>query len=119
MKSESETKGEFHPAKYIMITGNDQLSSDKVSDMAAITNSDNSDGKFVKVVIISKAGSEGLDFKCIRQIHILEPWYNINRLDQIIGRGVRNLSHCLLFIIIEMWKFIYMELNWKETEKKL
>jgi len=96
MKSESETNGEFHPAKYIMITGNDQLSPDKVGDMAAITNSNNSDGKFVKVVIISKAGSEGLDFKCIRQIHILEPWYNINRLDQIIGRGVRNLSHCLL-----------------------
>ena len=96
MKPESATKGEFHPANYIMITGNEQLSPDKVGDMAAVTNSNNSDGKFVKVVIISKAGSEGLDFKCIRQIHILEPWYNINRLDQIIGRGVRNLSHCLL-----------------------
>ena len=96
MLPEQETKGDFHPAKYIMITGSDQLSPDKVGDMAAITNSNNSDGKFVKVVIISKAGSEGLDFKCIRQIHILEPWYNINRLDQIIGRGVRNLSHCLL-----------------------
>ena len=96
MRSEQETKGEFNPAKYIMITGNEKLSPDKVGDMAAITNSNNSDGKFVKVVIISKAGSEGLDFKCIRQIHILEPWYNINRLDQIIGRGVRNLSHCLL-----------------------
>ena len=98
MKPESEmgAKSEFNPAKYIMITGNDQLSPDKVGDMAAITNSINNNGKFVKVVIISKAGSEGLDFKCIRQIHILEPWYNINRLDQIIGRGVRNLSHCLL-----------------------
>ena len=98
MKPESEmgAKSEFNPAKYIMITGNDQLSPDKVGDMSAITNSNNSEGKFVKVVIISKAGSEGLDFKCIRQIHILEPWYNINRLDQIIGRGVRNLSHCLL-----------------------
>ena len=95
-ESEMDAKGEFNPAKYIMITGNDQLSPDKVGDMSAITNNNNSDGKFVKVVIISKAGSEGLDFKCIRQIHILEPWYNINRLDQIIGRGVRNLSHCLL-----------------------
>ena len=52
--------------------------------------------KKLKVVLISKAGSEGLDFKCIRQIHILEPWYNTNRIEQIIGRGVRNLSHCLL-----------------------
>lgn len=96
MKGEQETKGDFHQAKYIMITGNDNLSPDKVGDMSAITQPENSDGKNVKVVIISKAGSEGLDFKCIRQIHILEPWYNLNRLDQIVGRGVRNMSHCLL-----------------------
>ena len=96
MKPESGKSSDFYPAKYIMITGNDKLSPDKVGDMAAITNNENSDGKFVKVVIISKAGSEGLDFKCIRQVHILEPWYNMNRLDQIIGRAVRNLSHCLL-----------------------
>ena len=37
--------------------------------------------------------SEGIDFKFIRQIHILDPWYNMNRIEQIIGRGVRNLSH--------------------------
>ena len=56
----------------------------------------NSKGEKVKVVIISRAGSEGLDFKNIRQIHILEPWYNLNRIDQILGRGVRNKSHCSL-----------------------
>ena len=26
----------------------------------------------------------------------MEPWYNLNRTNQIIGRGVRNLSHCML-----------------------
>jgi hypothetical protein len=56
----------------------------------------NIDGNKVKVVLISKAGSEGIDFKFIRQIHILEPWYNMNRIEQIIGRGVRSLSHALL-----------------------
>jgi superfamily II DNA or RNA helicase len=50
-------------------------------------------GEKIKVVLISQAGSEGLDFKAIRQIHILEPWYNMNRNEQIIGRGVRNFSH--------------------------
>ena len=47
----------------------------------------------MKVVIISVAGSEGLDFKNIRQVHILEPWYNMNLLEQIIGRAIRNCSH--------------------------
>ena len=39
------------------------------------------------------AGSEGIDFKFIRQIHIMEPWYNMNRIEQIIGRGIRTCSH--------------------------
>jgi hypothetical protein len=48
----------------------------------------------VKVILISKAASEGVDFRNIRQIHILQPWYNMNRIEQTIGRGVRNQSHC-------------------------
>jgi hypothetical protein len=59
----------------------------------ALTSGDNKDGNKIKVVLISKAGSEGLDFKFIRQVHILEPWYNMNRVEQIIGRAVRNFSH--------------------------
>ena len=43
--------------------------------------------------MISQAGAEGLDFKFIRQVHILEPWYNLSRIEQIIGRAVRHCSH--------------------------
>jgi len=89
-------KESFLPAKYVMITGDKYFSPNNGEDMKYITDSDNNDGSQVKVIIISKAASEGLDFKCIRQIHILEPWYNMNRIEQIIGRGVRNLSHCAL-----------------------
>ena len=83
-------------AKYIMITGDKDLSPKTEVELSAATSSLNTLGEKVKVVIISRAGSEGLDFKNIRQIHILEPWYNLNRIDQIIGRGVRNKSHCSL-----------------------
>ena len=86
----------FQPAQYIMITGDKGLSPSNTEDVKYATNSDNMNGSKVKVIIISKAGSEGLDFKAIRQIHILEPWFNMNRIEQIIGRGVRNLSHCAL-----------------------
>lgn len=94
-KSEIGSKP-FSHAKYAMITGDKAYSPQNAADIKIITNSDNKNGEKVKVVLISKAGSEGLDFKCIRQIHTLEPWYNTNRLEQIFGRGVRNLSHCLL-----------------------
>ena len=86
----------FKSAKYMMITGNKNLSLDNTKDLAYFNNSENKYGANVKVVLISKAGAEGLDFKNVRQIHIMEPWYNMNRVEQIIGRGVRNLSHCNL-----------------------
>ena len=95
-RSELEEGYNFQPAQYIMITGDRGLSPSNTEDVKYATGADNMDGSKVKVIIISKAGSEGLDFKVIRQIHILEPWFNMNRIEQIIGRGVRNLSHCAL-----------------------
>jgi hypothetical protein len=95
-KSEMPNSDLFQPAQYIMITGDKGLSPSNTEDVKYATNRDNMDGSKVKVIIISKAGSEGLDFKAIRQIHIMEPWFNMNRIEQIIGRGVRNLSHCAL-----------------------
>ena len=83
-------------ASYIMITGDKNLSPDIKKDIKAVTGSDNINGEKVKVIIVSRAGSEGLDFKNIREMHILDPWYNLNRQEQIIGRAVRNLSHCAL-----------------------
>ena len=92
----SSNKSNFKPAKYAMITGDPKLSKDNNADMKFITADENIRGENIKVVLLSQAGSEGLDFKGIRQIHIMDPWYNINRLEQIIGRGVRNGSHKLL-----------------------
>ena len=96
MLPKSKTTGKFSGAKYTMITGDKAYSPQNANDLKDITNPNNKNGEMVKVVLISKAGSEGLDFKCIRQVHILEPWYNMNRIEQVIGRGVRNLSHCML-----------------------
>ena len=83
-------------AKYVMITGTKMFSPDNAKDLEMVFHPDNKDGRLVKVVMISQAGSEGIDFKCIRQVHILDPWYNMSRLEQIIGRAVRNKSHCQL-----------------------
>ena len=86
-------KRDFMPARYSMITGDLRLSPNNVFEVKGLTDKENREGYKVKIVLISKAGSEGIDFKYIRQVHILEPWYNMNRIEQIIGRGVRNFSH--------------------------
>jgi hypothetical protein len=98
MKPRSQlAEGEkFTQAKYVMITGRKEFSPQNAADVKHVIGSENKNGEYVKVILISKAGSEGLDFKNIRQVHILEPWYNMNRIEQIIGRGVRNMSHCSL-----------------------
>jgi Cdc6-like AAA superfamily ATPase len=83
----------FRPARYSVITGDPTISPDNLYELKALTDENNTNGENVKVVIISVAGSEGLDFKNIRQVHILEPWYNMNLLEQIIGRAIRNCSH--------------------------
>ena len=86
-------KDSFMPAKYIMVTGDPRLSPNNDFEIKAITNDDNKKGYKIKVVLISQAGSEGVDFKFLRQVHIIDPWYNMNRIEQIVGRGVRNFSH--------------------------
>lgn len=79
---------------YILLTGDVSLSKNFKRNYIDASKKENKDGNLIKVIIISEAASEGLDFKYIRQVHILEPWYNLYRIAQIEGRGIRTLSHC-------------------------
>jgi hypothetical protein len=47
----------------------------------------------VKVIIGTRAASEGINLFGVREIHVLNPWHNLNRLSQAIGRGLRSWSH--------------------------
>lgn len=47
----------------------------------------------IKVLLISKAGGEGLDLKETSNIIITEPSWNETTIKQVIGRGVRYKSH--------------------------
>lgn len=47
----------------------------------------------VDALLISSAGSESLDLKNTRQIHIMELHWNESKIDQIIGRAIRYKSH--------------------------
>jgi hypothetical protein len=82
--------------KYVMITGDKDLSPNNSLSVKKASEDENKDGDEIKIILISRAGTEGLDFKNIRQVHILEPWYNTNRLEQTIGRAVRTCSHIKL-----------------------
>lgn len=78
---------------YIILSRDKELSPNNDKEIALAKSKENLEGELIKVVIVSKIGTEGIDFKRIREMHLLDPWYNINRAEQIIGRGVRTCSH--------------------------
>ena len=94
IQSEYDKGKKFSQASYMVIAGGQENLSNNLSDeLRVVSSGENKNGSLIKVVIGSKVASEGLDFKCVRSIHVLEPWHNINRLEQVIGRGIRNCSH--------------------------
>ena len=50
-------------------------------------------GEYLQIMIISSAGAEGISLTCVRQVHILEPFWNYVRIDQVLGRAIRMKSH--------------------------
>jgi superfamily II DNA or RNA helicase len=56
----------------------------------------NRNGEKIRVIISSPLVAEGVDFRCVRQAHILDPWWNMSRIEQVIGRSLRTCSHTLL-----------------------
>lgn len=80
-------------SKYAMITGDITISKNNQKEIQLLNDKKNKNGDLCKVVLITQTGSEGIDFKNLRQVHILEPWFNLNRIDQVIGRAIRNCSH--------------------------
>jgi hypothetical protein len=53
----------------------------------------NTEGQDIKIIIGSKSIAEGIDLSFVRQIHILEFWWNMSRIEQAVGRGIRTCSH--------------------------
>lgn len=47
----------------------------------------------VDVILITGAGAEGISLKGVRQVHIMEPFWNEVRIQQVIGRAARLGSH--------------------------
>jgi len=54
---------------------------------------DNYDGSFIKVILGSPSIKEGVSLLRVKAVHVIEPYWNTSRLDQIIGRAIRYCSH--------------------------
>jgi hypothetical protein len=86
----------FTPAYYGLLTGDISLSPKNADIIKLEQNVANVNGGKLKVIIGSQVASEGVDLKYIREIHVLDSWFHLNKTEQILGRGIRYRSHCLL-----------------------
>lgn len=89
-------KEHFSPAFYGLLTGDAQLSNKNQTLILAEKANNNANGLKMKVIIGSQIASEGVDLKFIRESHIIDSWFHLNKTEQIVGRSIRFCSHSLL-----------------------
>ena len=54
---------------------------------------DNHLGEIINILMITASGSEGINLRSTRFVHIMEPYWHPTRKDQVIGRARRICSH--------------------------
>ena len=82
--------------KYYAIFSGDQSLEEKADILSRLNKDENKHGELISILLISKSGTEGLDLKNVRSIHIIEPFWNFSVIQQVIARGVRYKSHIAL-----------------------
>lgn len=93
--NESERK-QFKPLTYMLwprSTGNPAKRNHLLN---TFNSEDNKHGGVIKVFLSTKAGAEGINLMNVRQVHIMEPYWNDMRVKQAVGRAIRQCSHATL-----------------------
>jgi hypothetical protein len=86
-----ETHGDGRK-RYGIFSGDEKLN-EKERIKEIFNREDNIYGKKLKILLLSPAAREGLSLYNVKQLHIMEPYWNFSRISQILGRAVRYCSH--------------------------
>ena len=69
----------------------------------------NNMGEIIKVFMITSSGSEGINLRNTRYVHIMEPYWHPVRTEQVIGRARRICSHTKLPLALQTVEvFVYL-----------
>ena len=90
----------FRPATFVTVTGKSSDEAEMVIPEEkqrilnnVFSNVDNIDGKNIKFVVGSRVMNEGLSLYNVAEVHILDVYYNLSKVDQTIGRAIRHCRH--------------------------
>ena len=95
----SDIQRPFYPMTFLTITGQSEESKDAVpAEKKRVLDNvfsqvDNVDGRHIKFVLGSKVMNEGITMRNIAEVHILDVYFNLGKVYQVIGRAIRHCVH--------------------------
>jgi hypothetical protein len=98
-KNKKKNISEFKPATFIIVTGGADESGEDLPEIKqkiiqeVFNSPDNSDGRIIKFVLGSRVMNEGVTLKNVKEVHIIDAFYNIPKMEQVIGRAIRMCVH--------------------------
>ena len=78
--------------RYTFITGKESQEQRRINK-ESFNHKANLRGEYIQIILISSSGAEGISLKAVRQVHVMEPFWNYIRVDQVLGRAARMESH--------------------------
>ena len=109
----------FYPATFISVTGKstddnlDVIPEDKKRILDNVFNNyNNKEGKYIKFILGSKVMNEGISLMNVGEVHVLDVYFNLGKVDQVVGRAIRNCSHYKLmseenpFPTVNVYKYV-------------
>jgi len=80
-----------------------------IAEQLRVKSNNNNTGDIIKVLMITSSGSEGINLRNTRFVHIMEPYWHPVRLEQVIGRARRICSHKNLPLALQTVEvFVYL-----------
>lgn len=82
---------------------------DSISNVLKSKYRNNNMGEVIKVFMITSSGSEGLNLRNTRFVHLMDPYWHPARSEQVIGRARRICSHKDLPVALQTVEvFVYL-----------
>lgn len=90
--NKNEFDMEVKEKRYALLSG-DIEPKERVNIINIFNSPSNKDGSMISLLLLSGAVAEGIDLKRVRHVHIMEPFWNYARINQVETRAIRYLSH--------------------------
>jgi hypothetical protein len=104
-----ESEGDASKPKFVLYTGTEsvdekeiirnvyngswELVPQSIAAQLRARSENNHYGEIIKLIMITSSGAEGINLRNTRYVHIVEPYWHMVRVEQVVGRARRICSH--------------------------